>query len=142
MAYGFVYVMRNRCMPNIYKIGYTDRTPLTRRDELSASTSIPCEFEIVCYGEIENARQLESDLHSDFSDCRVSGNREFFKLSTLLLRDLARTIKEESAAFALGDGSFIYEAEEKDEINERISHFLDQNADPIYWPEFDNEAPF
>ena len=30
--YGFVYVLRNECMPGIYKIGLTSRAPSQRCD--------------------------------------------------------------------------------------------------------------
>lgn len=78
MSYGFVYILANESMPGIYKIGFTDRSPALRARELSRSTSAPTPFDVVCYGEFIDARDVESDMHAHFHDRRVSGNREFF----------------------------------------------------------------
>lgn len=78
--YGFVYVMENEIMPNVYKIGYTDRSPKQRADDLS-NTSIPTPYEVVAYWEVENPMAHEKQLHNLLSDKRVAANREFFKLN-------------------------------------------------------------
>lgn len=88
MSYGFVYVLANPAMPGIYKVGYTERSPSLRCDELSRSTSVPCEFELVCYAEYENAYAREQDLHLMLSDLRLSSNREFFKGDLKVITDL------------------------------------------------------
>lgn len=142
MAYGFVYVMRNQCMPGIYKIGYTDRPPMTRCDELSSSTSVPMAFEIVCYGEVEDARKFEFNLHEDYKRFRISTNREFFKIPIYGLRELMGDIRSCCSIFAYGDTSFVYEGIEDFQVKEKRDHFFGQEADPIHWPVFDDEAPF
>lgn len=85
-SFGFVYILSNVSMPGIYKIGFTDRSPMNRVNELSSSTSIPTSFEIVAYGEVENAQSIENELHKQFNEFRISSNREFFKfdIETLL----------------------------------------------------------
>lgn len=97
--YGFVYVMRNQCIPGLYKVGYTDRAPLQRCDELSRSTGVPFEFELVCYGEIANAQQFEASIHSAWSGKRLNKGREFFKLARNELLDLAEHIDSSSENF-------------------------------------------
>lgn len=66
-------------MPDIYKIGYTDRAPMQRCEELSSSTSIPTPFNLVFYCECESPSLIESELHRQFSENRISHNREFFR---------------------------------------------------------------
>lgn len=78
--YGFVYVMSNEVMPDIYKIGYTDRSPRQRADDLS-NTSIPTPYEVVAHWEVENPMFHEKELHLLFNEKRISSNREFFKLN-------------------------------------------------------------
>lgn len=78
-SFGFVYILSNVSMPGIYKIGFTDRSPMNRVNELSSSTSIPTSFEIVAYGEVENAQSIENELHKQFNEFRISSNREFFR---------------------------------------------------------------
>lgn len=97
-SYGFVYVLHNPIMPGIYKIGYTDRSPLQRADDLS-NTSIPIPYDVVCYGEIENPISLESDLHIEYKEHRVAHNREFFRLTYLELYRLAKQIQESCINF-------------------------------------------
>lgn len=80
MAYfGFVYVLSNEIMPDIYKIGFTDRSPRQRAADLS-NTSIPTPYDVIAHWEVENPVGVEKELHKLFSDKRVANNREFFKL--------------------------------------------------------------
>lgn len=81
MNYGFIYCLGNQAMPGIYKIGMTDRAPAQRCLELSSSTSTPMPFSVLCFGQVEDARSVEADLHSYFKDSRVNHSREFFRAS-------------------------------------------------------------
>lgn len=78
-VWGFVYCMGNPCMPGVFKIGMTTRSPMQRRDELSDSTSAPMPFTLLCYGEVEDPREVELCLHEIFQADRVSNAREFFR---------------------------------------------------------------
>lgn len=88
---GFVYVMGNRAMPGIFKVGMTMHSPSKRALELSSSTSVPMEFEVLAFGEIENPGELERQLHVAFAEYRVSSSREFFKIE---LEHLVDALKE------------------------------------------------
>lgn len=78
--YGFVYIMGNRAMPGIYKIGMTMGAPSKRAEELSSSTSVPFPFEVMAYGEVENPSEVERELHAAYAEDRVSASREFFSV--------------------------------------------------------------
>lgn len=78
--YGFVYVLGNYSMPNIYKIGATTRTPSQRCNELSSSTACPESFSLLIYAEVENPFAVEESLHRKFAKQRINQYREFFKL--------------------------------------------------------------
>ena len=90
MKYGFIYCLSNPCMPGIYKIGMTERSPQQRIMELSDSTSVPTEFELAFYLEVESPRQIESAAHAAFDSVRVSENREFFRCDPLDVYEWAR----------------------------------------------------
>lgn len=126
--YGFVYVLRNDCMPDVFKIGYTDRAPLKRAEELSASTSVPHEFEIVCYGELEDALQYERVLHEKFDNRRISSNREFFKLDQSELIKLCDEIMCYSTNYCECDG-YYEETRREGPIPFDVMHFLSQSHD-------------
>lgn len=113
MAWGFVYVLGHHCMPGVYKVGFTERSPHARMEELSRSTSIPCEFNLICYAEYENAREVEQEIHSLLNDVRVSPNREFFKcdlmrITTLVMSEDAYSQCEHGMYPALLDESRMY----------------------------------
>lgn len=69
-------------MPGIYKIGFTDRSPMNRIEELSKSTSVPISFDILASIEVENAEQVERQIHFMLDAYRINGSREFFKCDT------------------------------------------------------------
>ncbi|KWI90168.1 hypothetical protein WM08_15020 [Burkholderia ubonensis] len=88
MSYGFVYVLGNRAMPGVYKVGYTERSPSLRCEELSRSTSVPCEFDLICYAEYTQAHAREQEIHRLLAGVRVSPDREFFKCDLVRITDL------------------------------------------------------
>lgn len=87
MNYGFVYCLANECMPGIYKIGMTDRAPSQRCFELSSSTSAPKAFDLLCYGEVNDALGVERALHDEFAAFRVNKSREFFQMDYRAIYD-------------------------------------------------------
>jgi hypothetical protein len=78
MTYGFVYMLMNEHMPNIVKIGCTERSPRLRADELSKGTGVPGPFSVVCYIEVSDHQRTERQIHGWLAEHRVSENREFF----------------------------------------------------------------
>jgi hypothetical protein len=99
MEYGFVYVMKNESMPNLYKIGYTLKSPRQRAIDLSRHTSVPSEFDVLFYCECICPNQFELDIHKIYEEKRHSLNREFFQLSIDDLMELGKGMKSFSDNF-------------------------------------------
>ena len=78
-SYGFVYIMGNKAMPGVYKVGMTAYSPRRRAIELSRGTGVPCEYCVLFYGEHDNAFEWERAVHAALADRRLSENREFFR---------------------------------------------------------------
>ena len=78
--YGYVYVLKNECMPGLLKIGITDNMP--ERLRTLNNTSVPVQFESVytCTVRKEDMRRIESALHKAFAPDRVNPKREFFRI--------------------------------------------------------------
>ena len=74
---GVVYVLSNPAIPNMIKIGRTDR-PIEQRMRELDDTGVPLPFVCVAAWEFENAPTVEKALHRAFADRRVRPSREFF----------------------------------------------------------------
>lgn len=134
MSAGFVYVVGNRAMPGIFKIGFTERAPSTRIDELSSSTSVPLPFDLICYGEYEEPRVVEYEIHNYFSDRRVDDSREFFYGP---LSDIVEQLERcwNPLSFCSHQAIPMIHEEERESHRRWLgSHFFSQCADPIHWP--------
>jgi hypothetical protein len=79
MKKGFVYILRNAAMPGLLKIGYSVKVPTERVDELF-TTGVPEPFKLAYYCLVDDAENLESQIHRNLSAYRHSGNREFFRI--------------------------------------------------------------
>ena len=79
MGYGFVYILANESMPGLVKIGKTKRMPTERSLELF-TTGVPQPFVVKFAMFTSNMNSLESDVHDELSDHRVSLSREFFRI--------------------------------------------------------------
>lgn len=77
--YGFVYILGNKYMPTLIKIGCTERSPRQRAEELSKHTGVPAPFRVLCYAEFEDFQSVERNMHEWCKEHRVSSNREFFE---------------------------------------------------------------
>ena len=77
---GFVYILTNDYMPDVYKVGCTERSPHERAAELSRSTGVPYPFEVLCYMEIADFQREEKRIHDWLASYRISAQREFFHI--------------------------------------------------------------
>jgi hypothetical protein len=76
---GFVYILVNQYMPDLYKVGCTERSPHERAAELSKPSGVPTPFTVLCYIEVPDFQVVERKLHQHLSNFRVSNQREFFE---------------------------------------------------------------
>lgn len=97
--FGFVYLLGNHWMPDLYKIGCTERSPHKRAAELSDHTGVPEAFDVLCYIEVEDFQAVERRFHALFSGERINTGREFFHSE-----DLGRFV----GAFLRYDGALAF----------------------------------
>ncbi len=99
MAKGFVYVLSNRSMPGMVKIGKTTRDPRTRAGELFAS-GVPTPFVIEATIETPDINETELTVHRLLSANRVNKKREFFHVSVSeAVHALRRAVDEGPGTF-------------------------------------------
>lgn len=77
----WVYVLSNPTMPNILKIGFTDRTPEDRVKEISRSTGVALPYEVEFAFHCYDGMRLEGEIHKNLSKYRLSNNKEHFSVS-------------------------------------------------------------
>lgn len=77
----WIYILTNKTMPNIVKIGFTDKTPDKRAQQISRSTGVPISFSVAYAFKCFNAHALEGEIHRYLNPCRVNNDREFFQIS-------------------------------------------------------------
>ena len=76
---GYVYILTNRAMPGLVKIGRTKKPPKDRAAQLYTS-GVPLPFEVYAYLRVKNPRLVEKRLHKRFERQRINPKREFFKV--------------------------------------------------------------
>lgn len=79
---GIVYVLSNRAMPGLVKIGMTTRPELDARLKELYTTGVPVPFDVEYACEVKacNCAKLEKALHTAFEPNRINANREFFQI--------------------------------------------------------------
>ncbi|MFS7879108.1 GIY-YIG nuclease family protein [Streptomyces asiaticus] len=78
---GFVYVLSTREAPEMLKIGYTNRDPLTRAKEINSATGVIIPWGVRGAWTVAHARRVEADIHALLADYRVRKDREFFHMT-------------------------------------------------------------
>ncbi|AER33621.1 GIY-YIG nuclease family protein [Pantoea ananatis] len=90
---GFVYVLKNEYMPDIYKIGMTTNCPDLRAKEISSTTGVPTPFTVLAAYHSKSPKADERMIHEAFAGFRVSEKREFFKLDEHALYSLLNELR-------------------------------------------------
>lgn len=77
---GCVYILKNPAMPDLIKIGYTNRTAEVRARELyEGMNGVPKPFVVVHINDCEEPQELEAIVHERLARYRINDNREFFR---------------------------------------------------------------
>ena len=99
MSSGFVYVLSNKAMPGLLKIGHTTRNSGIRKEELY-TTGVPIKFEVEIEISTDNALHLERKLHSYFGKFRYTSDREFFQCEIeFTVRQIKKYLESGNAQF-------------------------------------------
>jgi hypothetical protein len=103
---GIVYVLTNKVMPGLVKIGMTTRSDIDARMKELYTTGVPVPFDCVyaCLVKPSDCEKIEKALHKAFEPYRINPNREFFEIkpeqATSILQlfnqgDVTDEVKEE-----------------------------------------------
>jgi hypothetical protein len=85
-------------MPDVVKIGFTQRKPQIRADELSDATGVPVPFEVAFSLFTADCRELERAVHKRFKGKRVNTRREFFAVSVAEAREVILSLAPKGGA--------------------------------------------
>ena len=90
MELGWVYVLSNKSMPGIYKIGYTGRSPVERLAEANTPDTWrpPTPYVIEFARQVAEANPKEQRIHRALKRYRVTPGREFFSTDLDEIRNL------------------------------------------------------
>ena len=94
---GLLYVLVNSSMPNLVKIGKTERDTEARARELSCSTGVPTPF-LVAYEEwFDDCSDAENQVHRllESQGFRIADNREFFCVPVKAAIQALMNVKEQ-----------------------------------------------
>jgi hypothetical protein len=78
----YVYVLVNKSVPNMVKIGMTTNTPDQRARQISAATGVATPWIPVYSYKCYRSDLLEAELHDHFQYCRVNTSREMFAIDS------------------------------------------------------------
>lgn len=111
MNEGYVYILSNRSMPGLVKIGQTRRSPEERAREMSRNTSIPADFVVEFEVFTSDRLAVEGAAHERLGQHRFSKTREFFQVEIDTAAEVLMT--------------------EADKVNAPLRS-VDMGSDPVY----------
>ena len=94
MSKGYVYILSNKSMPGLVKIGKTTRDVLSRASELF-QTGVPTPFKVEHYVATPDCHDLEARAHEKLEPIRISAGREFFCMDANTARAVLNHLHEE-----------------------------------------------
>jgi hypothetical protein len=96
---GWVYIIVNKSMPGLVKVGYTDRSPNKRATELTG-TGMPTPYSVAYSVQLPGARNVEQQVHRRLT--HLSAGKEWFRCTVAVSR---AAIEDVSASVGRASGS-------------------------------------
>lgn len=90
---GYIYILTNRFVPNVYKIGYTERDASIRAKEISRATGVPGEWEVARDWPVINAYETEQYIFSELKYYRIDKS-ELFDFKGTSVEDVIKTMDD------------------------------------------------
>ena len=106
---GWVYIIVNKSMPGLVKVGYTDRSPAKRASELGG-TGMPTPYVVAFSVRSHEARKIEQQVHRKLA--KVNVGKEWFRCTVATARSAIENvadIKSPSSNSPLVPGHPLYE---------------------------------
>lgn len=91
---GWVYVLKNKNVPGLLKIGFTDTSVKRRIDEVSDNAGVPGKYSLITKFELKGAQSIERIIHKELKEYRVDAKKEFFNLPEKIGVVIVRLIVE------------------------------------------------
>ena len=79
----YIYILTNKAMPGLCKIGFTKSKPTERVKQINSATGVAIDFDVCYQFPCFNAHDLEGEIHSylEYHGFRVNKKKEFFNIS-------------------------------------------------------------
>lgn len=113
-------------MPDLVKIGRTNKSIEQRIKHLD-NTSIPLPFQCFYAAEVNDSTLVEARIHKVFSDKRVRGNREFFRVDpnqvveAIKLAEIKEVTLKDEVTNEPSDKNSLKQYAEKEERRSRLT---------------------
>ena len=91
---GTIYVLKNKYMKGLYKIGITNRPVEQRIAEINNHEGVPYPFELEYRTEIGDYQEAEKVLHNALNKNRIHPKKEFFRINPENLKPLLNYISK------------------------------------------------
>lgn len=88
---GFIYILKNHYIPNVYKVGYTKRDAIERAKEISRGTGVPGDWEVAREWPVVDAYETEQYIFLEFEGYRIQ-KKELFNFTGTSLEEVIRTM--------------------------------------------------
>jgi hypothetical protein len=88
----YVYVLVNKSMPGMVKIGMTTDTPQKRAYDINKATGVPTPWVPVWWLKCYASGILERRVHEHLSEYRVADNREMFSIDSVTAQKVIEDI--------------------------------------------------
>lgn len=88
----WIYVLVNRSIPGMCKIGFTTTSVPKRTKEINQSTGVPTPWFPVFSFKCVGARYLEEEIHQKLEQFRVASNREMFQIDSLTAQSVVEEL--------------------------------------------------